>query len=340
MSFADQEDVFAVAEEVLYNTFCKFTDKKVSGKPFKRITYCEAMLKYGTDKPDLRNPLEIADLTPVFADVDFPAFRGKQVRGIVADCSGRPRSFFEKMLKFALDIGMKGLGYITLTEGNFKGPIEKFLSEEKKKLLIESLGMKEGETLFFISDSKKLVNNLAGQIRAQLGKVLGLIDEGSFEFCFITDFPMYEISEETGRLEFTHNPFSMPKGGLDALNNLDPLKITAYQYDIVCNGVEISSGAVRNHRPDIMKKAFELAGYSEADLERKFGALYTAFQYGAPPHAGMAPGIERILMLISGEDSIREVIAFPLNGNAQDPMTGAPGTVTEQQLREVHIKLR
>ncbi len=340
MSFADQEDVFAVAEEVLYNTFCKFTDKKVSGKPFKRITYCEAMLKYGTDKPDLRNPLEIADLTPVFADVDFPAFRGKQVRGIVADCSGRPRSFFEKMLKFALDIGMKGLGYITLTEGNFKGPIEKFLSEEKKKLLIESLGMKEGETLFFISDSKKLVNNLAGQIRAQLGKVLGLIDEGSFEFCFITDFPMYEISEETGRLEFTHNPFSMPKGGLDALNNLDPLKITAYQYDIVCNGVEISSGAVRNHRPDIMKKAFELAGYSEADLERKFGALYTAFQYGAPPHAGMAPGIERILMLISGEDSIREVIAFPLNGNAQDPMTGAPGTVTEQQLREVHMKLR
>lgn len=340
MSYADQEDVFAVAQEVLVNTFTAFSDKKVSPSPFRRISYTESMLKYGTDKPDLRNPLVIADLTSFFADVEFAAFKGKPVRGIVANCSGRPRSFFENMLQFALSIGMKGLGYITLTEGDFKGPIEKFLSTEQKAQLINTLKICDGDTLFFISDSSKLVNRLAGQIRTKLGEMLELVKEDSFEFCFIVDFPMYEINEETGKLDFTHNPFSMPQGGIDALNNLSPLDIVAYQYDIVCNGVELSSGAVRNHRPDIMIKAFSIAGYSEEELETKFGALYTAFQYGAPPHAGMAPGIDRMIMLITGEENIREVIAFPLNGNAQDPMLGAPGAVTEQQLREVHIKLR
>ncbi|NLO47058.1 MAG: aspartate--tRNA ligase [Clostridiales bacterium] len=340
MAFADQEDVFKIAEEVMVATFTKFSDKTVSPAPFKRLTYKEAMMTYGTDKPDLRNPLLITDLTGFFSDVDFPAFKGKPVRGIVAACAGRPRSFFESMLNFALDIGMKGLGYITLTDGAFKGPIEKFLSEEKKKHLITSLNIKEGDTLFFISDGPKTVNRFAGQIRTRLGETLGLISEDNFVFCFIVDFPMYEINEETGRLDFTHNPFSMPQGGMEALNNQNALEILAYQYDIVCNGVELSSGAVRNHRPDIMKKAFSLAGYTEQDLEMKFGALYSAFSYGAPPHAGMAPGIERILMLITGEENIREVVAFPLNGNAQDPLLGAPGTVTERQLREVHIKLR
>lgn len=340
MAFADQEDVFAVAEEVLSGTFRAFTDKPVSSAPFQRISYLDAMLTYGTDKPDLRNPLRITDLTEFFADVEFPAFKGKPVRGIVACCAGRPRSFFDNMLKYALEIGMKGLGYLVYTDGLFKGPIDKFLSGEKKQHLIRSLGLKEGDTLFFISDSQKMVNRLSGQIRTRLGEALDLTRTDSFEFCFVVDFPMYEINEETGKLDFTHNPFSMPQGGLDALNGKNPLDILAYQYDIVCNGVELSSGAVRNHRPDIMKRAFELAGYSEEILEAKFGALYSAFQFGAPPHAGMAPGIDRMLMLITGEENLREVIAFPLNGNAQDPLLGAPSAVSELQLREVHIKVR
>lgn len=340
MAFAEQEDVLKVAETILYEAFKKFSDKRVSPAPFKRISYKEAMLKYGTDKPDLRNPLTICDLTEFFSHVEFKAFKNKPVRGIVADCSGCSRSFFENSLKFALSIGMKGLGYITLNDGKFKGPIEKFLSPEQKKEIIELSGMKEGETLFFISDKPKTVDLFAGQIRTWLGENLNLIDNDAFEFCFIVDFPMYEYNPETDKIEFTHNPFSMPQGGLDALVNKDPLDILAYQYDVVCNGVELSSGAVRNHSPQIMKKAFAIAGYSEEELAEKFGALYTAFHYGAPPHAGMAPGIDRIVMLLAGEDTIRDVIAFPLNGNAQDLMMGAPSTVTEQQLREVHIKLR
>lgn len=340
MAFATQEDVFEVAEKVVFNTFKHFTGKHVSEPPFKRITFADAMLKYGSDKPDLRNPLIIEDLTDFFAGIDFPIFKGKPVRGIVADCSGRSKKFFEDSLSFATSIGMKGLGYLTLTDGEYKGPIAKFLSDEQKAELTAMVGIKEGETLFFICDSKSAVNRLAGEIRMWLGRTLDLIKKDSYEFCFIVDFPMYELNPETNKIDFTHNPFSMPQGGMDALLNKDPLEIYAYQYDIVCNGVELSSGAVRNHNPEIMRKAFEIAGYGEETLKEKFGALYTAFSYGAPPHAGMAPGVDRMIMLIAEEETIRDVIAFPLNGNAQDLMMNAPGEVTEQQLREVHIKVR
>jgi len=340
MAFAGQEDVFAVAEAVLYGTFSEFSDKKVSPPPFKRLTYKEAMLKYGTDKPDLRNPLEICDLTGFFSRAGFPLFKNRPVRGIVANCAGRPRSFFDNSLKFATEIGMKGLGYITLNDGDFKGPIEKYLSADLKRELIETHGINDGDTLFFVCDSAAVVDGFACQIRNWLGDSLGIVDTGAFEFCFVTDYPMYEYNPETKGIDFTHNPFSMPNGGLEALETKDPLDVYAIQYDIVCNGVELSSGAVRNHSPEIMKKAFAIAGYKEEELKKRFGALYTAFQYGAPPHAGMAPGIDRIVMLIAGEETIRDVIAFPLNGNAQDLMLGAPGEVTETQLREVHVKVR
>jgi len=340
MAFAEQEDVFSVAETVMYATFSEFAKKKVSPPPFRRLTYRETMLKYGTDKPDLRNPLVICDLSGFFANVEFAPFKNKPVRGIVADCAGRPRSFFDNSLKYATDMGMKGLGYITLSEGDFKGPIEKFLSVEQKQELINTHGIKEGETLFFISDAAALVDGFACQIRNWLGANLGIIDYDAFEFCFITDYPMYEFNPETREIDFTHNPFSMPQGGLEALETKDPLEIFAHQYDIVCNGVELSSGAVRNHSPEIMKKAFFIAGYPEEELKKRFGALYSAFQYGAPPHAGMAPGIDRIVMLLAEEETIRDVIAFPLNGNAQDLMLGAPSEVSEKQLREVHIKIR
>ena len=351
MSFATQEDVFEVAEQVVYNTFAKFTDKKLSKPPFTRIPFNEAMLRYGTDKPDLRNPLEIQDLTDFFAKHEFLTFNGrtvpfknKLVRGIVANYLAKKdgKKAFEKNIDaYSRSIGMRfGVGYITLENGEYKGPIAKFLTEEQKAELTELVGIKEGESLFFISDAPAVVNQLAGQMRTWIGNELGLIKNDSFEFCFIVDFPMYERNSETNKIDFTHNPFSMPQGGMDALLNKDPLDIFAYQYDIVCNGVELSSGAVRNHNPEIMRKAFEIAGYGEEDVKAKFGALYTAFSYGAPPHAGMAPGVDRMVMLIAEEETIRDVIAFPLNGNAQDVMMGAPGEVTEQQLREVHIKVR
>ncbi|NLK03713.1 MAG: aspartate--tRNA ligase [Clostridiales bacterium] len=342
MSFATQEDVFEVAEKVLYDTFTKFSNKKVSPAPFKRIPYSESMLRYGTDKPDLRNPLIIEDLTDFFANVDFAPFKNKPVRGIVApNCASQPRSLFDKMLDFATEIGMKGLGYISvLSDMALKGPIVKFLSEEQQKEMITRLNLKENDTLFFISDVSKFVDTFAGQIRTELGKRLDIIDKDSFEMCFIVDFPMYGKNEDTGAIEFTHNPFSMPQGEMKALEEMDPLDIKAYQYDIVCNGVELSSGAVRNHRPDIMLKAFEIAGYTKEDIESKFPALFNAFHYGAPPHAGMAPGVDRMVMLLTEQESIREVIAFPMNSNAQDVLLGAPGTVSEMQLREVHIKIR
>lgn len=340
MAFAEQEDVLNVAETVLYDAFTKFSDKRVSPVPFRRITYHDAVLKYGSDKPDLRNPLTICDLTEFFTHVEFAAFKNKPVRGIVANCSGRPRSFFDNSLQYAISIGMKGLGYLTLTEGDFKGPIAKFLSPDQKKQLISACDIKEGQTVFLISDRQDTVNKLAGQIREWLGENLGIIDKDAFEFCFVIDFPMYELNPENHKIDFTHNPFSMPQGGLNALETKDPLQILAYQYDVVCNGVELSSGAVRNHSPEIMKKAFQIAGYSEEELAKRFGALYTAFQYGAPPHAGMAPGIDRIVMLLAGEEAIRDVIAFPLNGNAQDLLMGAPCEVAEHQLREVNIKIR
>ena len=342
MAFATQEDVFSVAEEVLYDTFKTFGGgKAVSPAPFRRIPFEEAMLKYGTDKPDLRNPLEITDLTDFFRDVEFKPFQGRPVRGIVAPgCGKMSKSFFEKMLEYATSIGMKGLGYLTVLEdGSFKGPIAKFLSDEKKATLTNDLALKTDDTLFFICDAPKVVNLLAGQIRTALGERMNIIDKDRFDMCFITDFPMYEKNDE-GKLDFTHNPFSMPQGEMDALLNQDPLTIKAYQYDIVCNGVELSSGAVRNHRPDVMIKAFELAGYSAEEVEKRFGALFRAFHYGAPPHAGMAPGVDRMIMLLKDEENIREVIAFPMNSNAQDMLLGAPNTVSEQQLREVHIKLR
>lgn len=342
MAFATQEDVFAVAEDVLYDTFTKFGGgKAVSPAPFVRIPYEESMLKYGTDKPDLRNPLEIVDLTDFFSDVEFKAFKGRPVRGInVPGCAKQSKGWFEKMLKFALEIGMKGLGYIeVLEDGSYKGPIDKFLPPEKKEELRRIFNFKTDDTLFFICDAPKRVNELAGQIRTELANRLDLIDKNKFELCFITDFPMYELDED-GKLIFTHNPFSMPQGEMDALLHEDPLKIKAYQYDIVCNGVELSSGAVRNHRPDVMVKAFEMAGYTEQDVKEKFGALFKAFHYGAPPHAGMAPGVDRMIMLLKDEENIREVIAFPMNSNAQDLLLGAPNMVTEMQLRETHIKLR
>ncbi|MDF2615806.1 MAG: aspS [Sedimentibacter sp.] len=342
MSFATQEDVLSVAEEVLYNTFVKFSEKKVSKPPFARIPYRESMIKYGTDKPDLRNPLEIIDISPMFIETDFAPFRKKTVRAInVPDCAAQSKSFFENMLDFAMKIGMKGLGYIKVDdEMKYHGPIDKFLSEQDKKDLAEVAGLKPGCVLFFIADEKEYAPKLAGQIRTELGKRLDLIDETKFEMCFIVDFPMYEIDENTGNVGFTHNPFSMPQGGMEALLTKDPLDIVAYQYDIVCNGIELSSGAVRNHDADIMVKAFEIAGYTEDVLESKFSALYNAFKYGAPPHAGMAPGIDRIVMLLTGEENIREVIAFPMNSSAQDLLTNSPSEVTEQQLREVHIKIR
>lgn len=341
MAFATQEDVFAVGEKVLHDTFVKFAPKgyAVTPAPFPVISYAQAMLQFGTDKPDLRNPLRIIDLSEFFSRCTFKPFQSATVRAVKvhADMS---KSFHEKLLTYALSIGMGGLGYLEVTkELAFKGPIDKFIPQKLKGELIKLASLSAGDTIFFIADTAEKAPRLAGQIRDELGKRLGLIEEKAFRFCFINDFPMYGTDEETGAVVFTHNPFSMPQGGMKALEG-DPLNILAYQYDIVCNGVELSSGAVRNHDPDIMAKAFAVAGYSEEELKDKFGALYTAFRYGAPPHAGMAPGIDRIIMLLKGEDSIREVIPFPMNSSGQDLLCGAPSFVTEQQLREVHIKIR
>ena len=342
MAFATQEDVFAVAEKVMYDTFTQFSDLPVSEPPFTRIPFREAMLKYGTDKPDLRNPLIIIDLTDFFSKVDFPAFQGKIVRGIrVPGAAKQSKRWFKEMEKYALSIGMKGLGYISVNaDMTYKGPIDKFMTDEQKKEIAQTADLQPEDVLYFISDEPDTVARYAGQIRTEVAKRLDLIDKDRFEFCYIVDFPMFEINEETGKIDFTHNPFSMPQGEMEALETMNPLDINAYQYDIVCNGYELSSGAVRNHRTDVMVKAFEIAGYDEDVVKQKFGALYNAFQYGAPPHAGMAPGVDRIVMLLTGEENIREVIAFPLNSNAQDLMFGSPGEVTEQQLREVHIKVR
>lgn len=342
MAFAEQDDVFAVAEEVLYEAFTKFTDKEVSKPPFRRIPFAESMLTYGTDKPDLRNPLLIKDVSPMFEETDFKPFLKKTVRTInVPDAAAQSKKWFKTMEEFALSIGMKGLGYVKVRDDmTFDGPIDKFLKEGDREKLIEINGSEAGDVIYFIADSKDIAPKLAGQIRTEVAKRLNLIDESRFDLCFITDFPMYEHDEDTGAVIFTHNPFSMPQGGMQALLEKDPTEILAYQYDIVCNGIELSSGAVRNHDLDIMVKAFEIAGYTEEDLQTKFRSLYNAFKYGAPPHAGMAPGVDRMLMLMTGEENIREVIAFPMNSNAQDVLLGAPNEVTEQQLREVHIKLR
>ena len=341
MAFATQEDVFSVMEEVIYNTFKKFSDKKVAEYPFPRIPYEEAMLKYGSDKPDLRNPLEIKDVTDIFEKIDIKVFSGKIVRTITLPKGASvERSFYDGMTDFAIEeCKAKGLAWIKILEdGEWQGPIAKFIDEDSRKAFMEKTGTEVGDSIFFIAEHKGIVEKLAGEIRKEIGKRQGLIDDSVFKFCWIVDFPMYEIGDD-GKIDFCHNPFSMPQGGMEALLTKDPLDIYAYQYDIVCNGIELSSGAVRNHDPEIMIKAFEKAGYTEEDIKTKFAALFKAFHYGAPPHAGIAPGVDRILMLLSEEDSIREVIAFPMNSKAQDLLMGAPGIVTEKQLREVHIKL-
>ena len=341
MAFATAEDVYEVAEEVLYDTFTKFTNKEISPKPFKKISYKDSMLKYGTDKPDLRNPLEITDVTDVFENTTFKPFSNTIVRTIKVEKIGsKSNSWFNEVVDYAKTIGMPGIGYVTLMEdGSLKGPIDKFLSDEERDMLIKRTSLEVDGVIFFIADKKKAAS-YAGLIRTELGKKLELIDNNKIDFCFVVDYPMYEWDEEEDKYIFTHNPFSMPQGGMDDLLNKNPEDILAYQYDIVCNGVELSSGAVRNHDLSIMEKAFSIAGYSKEELEKRFKSLYTAFQFGAPPHAGMAPGVDRMIMLLTGEESIREVIAFPMNSSAQDLMMGAPGDVTEQQLRDVHIKIR
>ena len=341
MAFATQEDVFNVIEEVIYNTFKKFTASNVSKFPFERITYRDSMLKYGSDKPDLRNPLIIQDVSKIFETIEFNAFKGKIVRAIVLPKQENlSRKFYDGMVTFAIeDCKAKGLSWVKVNEGNvLQGSIAKFIDDASKDNLLKELGAKEGDSIFFVSDEKGVVEKLAGQIRTELAVRLDLLEKDSYKFCWVIDFPMYELDDD-GNIAFSHNPFSMPQGGLKALEEKEPLDILAYQYDLVCNGIELSSGAVRNHDPEIMIKAFEIAGYSKKHIEEKFPAMFNAFHYGAPPHAGIAPGIDRIIMLIANEVNIREVIAFPMNSKAQDLLMGAPGTVTEKQLKDVHIKI-
>ncbi|MBD5464775.1 MAG: aspartate--tRNA ligase [Lachnospiraceae bacterium] len=342
MSFATQEEVFAVGEEVLTATFEKFAPEgfAVTKAPYPIFSYKQAMLEFGTDKPDLRNPLRIIDVTEFFQKCTFKPFLGRTVRAIKVHAE-MSKGFHEKLLKFATEIGMGGLGYLEIMEdGSYKGPIDKFIPEELKEEFRSLAGLETGDTIFFMADKEERAAYYAGMIRTELGEKLDLLEKNAYRFCYVNDFPMFEKNPDTKEIGFTHNPFSMPQGGLEALNTKDPLDILAYQYDIVCNGVELSSGAVRNHDMQIMVEAFAIAGYDEEVLKSKFGALYNAFQYGAPPHAGMAPGVDRMIMLLRNEENIREVIAYPMNGNAEDLMCKAPCEVTEQQLREVHIKVR
>ena len=341
MSFATQEDVFKVIEEVVPYAFKKFTNWKVDEGPFVRIPYKEAMEKYGIDKPDLRNPLIIQDVTKVFEKSEFKAFEGKTVKAIIVpEGAKQGRKFFDKMTDFAKteEVGAKGLAWVKYEENALTGGISKFITEEMKEILEKEYGLKNGDSIFFIGDELKSAQKIAGLIRIELGNRLDLLEKDTYRFCFIVDFPMYELSDE-GTIDFSHNPFSMPQGGLKDLEEKDPLDILAYQYDLVCNGYEMASGAVRNHNPEIMVKAFEIAGYSEEEVKNRFGALYKAFQYGAPPHAGAAPGLDRMVMLIANSNNIREVIAFPKNKRARDLLMQAPSVVTEEQLKDVHIKL-
>ncbi len=339
MSFASQEDVLTAIEPVIYNLFKEFSDKKINDCPFPRLKYKDVMLKYGTDKPDLRNPLEIVDVTDIFEHLDLRAFKNMIVRVISAhDVGDKPRSFFEDMTNFAIkELKAKGLAWLRiLDDGSFQGPIAKFITDEARIEMQKRTNSKPGDCIFFIAEVPGVVEKLAGQVRDELGKRLDLIDNNRFEFCWIVDFPMFEDND--GKLSFSHNPFSMPQGGLEALETQDPLEILAYQYDMVCNGVELASGAVRNHDIEVMIKAFSMAGYTEEEVKTKFGALYTAFQYGAPPHAGIAHGIDRMIMLLANTESIRDVIAFPLNSRSQDLMMGAPSNIKMDLLRDVHIR--
>jgi aspartyl-tRNA synthetase len=346
MSFVTQEDVWAALEPVMHGVFTEFRpEAKVTPPPFPRIPYDEALARYGSDKPDLRNPLIIEDVTGVFRGGGFAVFagaieKGAIVRGLRAPgAAAQPRSFFDKLNQWARDEGAPGLGYVVLAEGAARGPIAKFLDEARLAALRRATGAVAGDAVFFVCDKRAAADRLAGKARTRLGEELGLIEADAFRFCWVTDFPMYERDEETGKIEFSHNPFSMPQGGLEALETKDPLTLKAYQYDIVCNGVELSSGAIRNHRPDIMYKAFAIAGYSREDVEARFGGMLNAFRYGAPPHGGSAPGIDRIVMLIAGESNIREVIAFPMNQQAQDLLMQAPAPVPPERLKELHIRV-
>lgn len=342
MSFAEQEDVFKVIEEVVPYTFEKFSSYKVDHGPFVRIPYKEAMEKYGIDKPDLRNPLIIQDVTNCFENSEFKAFEDKTIKAIVVpNGAEQGRKFFDKMGEFATseEVGAKGLAWVKFEQdGTVAGGIAKFITEEIKKKLENEFGATKNCAIFFIADEFRTAQKIAGLVRIELGKRLELLEKDVFKFCFIVDFPMYELSDE-GKIDFNHNPFSMPQGGMEALQTKDPLEILAYQFDLVCNGYEMASGAVRNHNPEIMVKAFQIAGYDEEDVKNRFGALYNAFQYGTPPHAGAAPGIDRMVMLIAESNNIREVIAFPKNKKARDLLMRAPSQVTEEQLKDVHIKL-
>lgn len=341
MAFATQEDVFNVMEDVIYNVFKEFSDKKIAEYPFPRIPYREAMLKYGSDKPDLRNPLVIQDVSNIFEKIDLKVFNGKIVRIIsVPNGASQPRTWFESMTDYAIkECKAKGLAWLKVGEDrSLQGPIAKFIDDKSREELLTSTNTNAGDAIFFIAEHEPVVSKLGGQIRDELGRTLGLIDDSVYRFCWIVDFPMYE-RVENGKIEFCHNPFSMPQGGMEALETQEPLDILAYQYDIVGNGIELASGAVRNHSPEIMIKAFEIAGYKEEVILKKFSALYNAFHYGAPPHAGIAPGIDRIIMLLAGEETIREIQAFPMNAKAQDLLMGAPSAVTQKQLDEIHIKI-
>jgi aspartyl-tRNA synthetase len=338
--------VFATSEPVLHGGFVEFGGgAAVTPAPFPRIPFGEAMAKYGTDKPDLRNPLLIADVTEVFRGSGFGAFAtaiaaGAVVRAVRAPGgAGQPRSFFDKLGQWAREQGAPGLGYVILVDGAARGPLARFLDADRLARLVAAIGGRDGDACFFACEAKPVAEKLAGRVRARLGDELGLVERDAFRFCWVTDFPMYELNEDTKRIEFSHNPFSMPQGGLEALETADPLTIKAFQYDIVCNGVELSSGAIRNHRPDIMYKAFAIAGYGRDEVEARFGGMLNAFKYGAPPHGGSAPGIDRIVMLLAGETNIREVIAFPMNQQAQDLLMQAPGPVPPERLKELHIKL-
>ena len=337
MSFATDEDVYKVGEKVFYDIFTTFSDKSVSPYPFRRIPYKEAMLKYGTDKPDLRNPLIIEDLTSILKNSDFAPFKDTTIRGIKVENLDKPNSWYKQMEEYVKSIGGV-LGYIKVTSEGFKSSLDKFFNEELREQLKEKLNLNPGDAVFIIADKENCAK-MMGQLRIKLGQELNLIDKNVYEFCIINDFPFYEKGDD-GNIEFSHNPFSMPQGGLDALNNKNPFDIVAYQYDFVCNGYEMASGGVRNHDREILRKAFELAGYSEDVVISKFPSLYEAFKYGAPPHAGMAPGLDRILMLLKDEENIREVVPFPLSANGADPMMGCPNEVFEKQLRETHIKIR
>ena len=341
MSFATDEDVYEVGEKIFYDIFTHFSDKEVSPRPFRRIPYREAMLKYGSDKPDLRNPLIIEDITDILSKSTFEPFKTSHIRGITVASIDKSNSWYKSMEEYMKSVGAVGLSYIKVNEDmTFKSSIDKFLDDSLRKELIDKCHLVPGSALFLLADSKNKINKLAGLLRIKLGSELDLIDKNKYEFCIVNDFPMYEYNEEDNKFDFGHNPFSMPQGGLEALKEDNLENVLAYQYDFVCNGYEMASGAVRNHDIKIMKRAFELAGYTEEDVETKFRSLYTAFQYGAPPHAGMAPGIDRILMLLKDEENIREMVAFPLGANGADAMMGCPGEVFEKQLRETHIKVR